>query len=162
MIEIIKAGKKPGDRLVTATCRNCETEFRFKASEAQMSLDPRDGGVFMIKCPTCNLDVWIAASLATGGSPMTTPSEKLAREAAEQIGMPAVMKIAAEPIIAKAILLAEAPLREEIERLTRERDEAYERAAKIADDAAETERKKGRYLAASVAAAIRKLKDQKP
>ena len=86
-----------------------------------------------------------------------------AKDAAEKVGrlfagMPGIMGMAvaeaAEPIIKAAIDAATAPLREEIERLKLARDEAYERAAKVAASAAEIERVVGRKACAELVFAI--------
>lgn len=60
MVEIIKAGKKPEDKVITTTCKHCATKFRFKVSEARMSFDQRDGDALVIKCPLCSQSVWIS------------------------------------------------------------------------------------------------------
>jgi len=60
MVEIIKEGKKPSDKSYEAKCRECETTFRFKRSEAGYVSDQRDGDALVIACPLCNARVWQA------------------------------------------------------------------------------------------------------
>ena len=78
-----------------------------------------------------------------------------AKDAAEKIGqlfpgMPSIVGRAVQ----SAIDAATAPLREEIERLKLARDEAYERAARVAASAAEIERVVGRKDCAELAFVI--------
>lgn len=53
MVEIIKQGQLPGDKIKRCTCRTCSTEFVFKVSEAKYNSDQRDGDFLSIPCPLC-------------------------------------------------------------------------------------------------------------
>lgn len=61
-MEIIKAGKLPGQRTYTTTCGNCGCRFKFKASEAKFESDQREGDALVVKCPTrkCGEKIWVA------------------------------------------------------------------------------------------------------
>lgn len=61
MVEIIREGSLPGDREHTTDCRNCQTKFRFKRSEAKFTPDQRDGDALVIDCPLCGQSAWVAA-----------------------------------------------------------------------------------------------------
>lgn len=61
-MKIIKSGKVKKPKEVTTTC-NCGCKFRFAASEAKFKADWRDGDAYVIKCPECKTENWIAASL---------------------------------------------------------------------------------------------------
>lgn len=51
MVEITKKGKLPSEKVYTASCRNCHTQFKFKQGEAEMVYDQRDGNYLKITCP---------------------------------------------------------------------------------------------------------------
>lgn len=59
MVEIIRRGVIPGERVREATCPNCKTLFSFKEMEAEYSSDQRDGDSFKIACPVCSRACWI-------------------------------------------------------------------------------------------------------
>jgi hypothetical protein len=61
MVEIIRLGTLPGSREHTTTCRNCDTQFSFKQSEARFMADPRDGDFWEIDCPLCKTNCTAAA-----------------------------------------------------------------------------------------------------
>jgi hypothetical protein len=53
-MEIIKRGKIPGDQVMTATCKGCGSELRFRQSEGTELHDPRERGVCVqVECPVC-------------------------------------------------------------------------------------------------------------
>lgn len=52
-MRIIKEGKPPKEKLLTATCRNCKTEIEFAMKEASYISDQRDGDFVSINCPIC-------------------------------------------------------------------------------------------------------------
>lgn len=56
MVDIIKLGVVPGDRQHETTCRNCDTQFRFKEAEARFQRDQRDGDFWEIDCPLCRIN----------------------------------------------------------------------------------------------------------
>lgn len=58
MVEIIERGMKPSEKVYVAKCRECETRFSFKRSEASFVADQRDGDALVIDCPTCGAKVW--------------------------------------------------------------------------------------------------------
>lgn len=61
-MKIIKSGiKKPKE--VAVRCHTCGCEFRFAASEAKLVPDSRDGDAYVIECPECKSENWVAASL---------------------------------------------------------------------------------------------------
>jgi hypothetical protein len=53
-LKIIKRGTIPADRAYRVTCRNCETEFEFLRSEAELVPDQRDGDYLTSDCPMCH------------------------------------------------------------------------------------------------------------
>ncbi len=55
MVEIIKQGVNPADRLYVAECLYCGTVFSFTAAEAQHVTDQRDGDYLKIRCPHCQV-----------------------------------------------------------------------------------------------------------
>jgi hypothetical protein len=61
-MKILKSviGKKPKEVAVKCCC-GCE--FQFAASEARFVPDWRDGNAYVIRCPECHTDNWVAASL---------------------------------------------------------------------------------------------------
>jgi hypothetical protein len=59
MVEIIKRGEIPGERVRECTCNRCQTIFSFKEFEAQYSSDQRDGDALKIACPVCNQPCWV-------------------------------------------------------------------------------------------------------
>jgi len=56
-MKIIERGTDPDKRWITTTCVNCLTKFKFKAKEATLVHDQRDGDYFEIKCPLCKKSV---------------------------------------------------------------------------------------------------------
>ena len=63
MVEVIAKGKTARDPNITATCGSCNARLCFRKSEARFEADQRDGDVYVIRCPVCRRDVWIAASV---------------------------------------------------------------------------------------------------
>lgn len=63
MAEILKRGVLPKDKTFDLTCRKCNSEIRFKGSEAASSItDPRDGKrTLFFKCPVCDNQIAGAA-----------------------------------------------------------------------------------------------------
>lgn len=61
MVEIIKRGELPGEKVYTTTCTHCKTQFKFKQKEARLSSDQRDGDAMRIRCPLegCNTECWV-------------------------------------------------------------------------------------------------------
>lgn len=60
VVQIIERGHKPSDKDHTARCRECETKFTFKRSEASFVPDQRDGDALVINCPLCGVKIWHA------------------------------------------------------------------------------------------------------
>jgi RNase P subunit RPR2 len=54
MVEVLQRGQKPSERTYTATCRTCNSQLRFKASEAKVTFDQRDGDFVSVECPVCS------------------------------------------------------------------------------------------------------------
>ena len=44
-------------------CRGCRAVVRCRASELRFESDPRDGNAYVMICPLCKHETWIAASL---------------------------------------------------------------------------------------------------
>jgi len=59
-MRVIRQGTPRADRLYKATCRECDCEFEFQASEARFHPDQRDGDFLSIPCPTCHIVVNVA------------------------------------------------------------------------------------------------------
>lgn len=62
-MEIIETGKLPEKKVYTVRCPSCNTKFKFKQEEGNITFDQRDGNYIAITCPlegcgksvTCNL-----------------------------------------------------------------------------------------------------------
>jgi hypothetical protein len=67
VVEIIRKGELPGEKIYETTCTNCKTRFRFKKKEARFSSDQRDGNALIIRCPLegCNNDCWVTTNEQT-------------------------------------------------------------------------------------------------
>jgi RNase P subunit RPR2 len=62
-MKIIQSGKSKEPKEVTATCRGCGCKFSFAAHEAELVSDQRDGDAYVVECPECDYNNWIAATL---------------------------------------------------------------------------------------------------
>jgi len=51
VVEIIRKGQLPSEKVYEASCGHCHTRFRFKQGEADYNSDPRDGDYLSIRCP---------------------------------------------------------------------------------------------------------------
>ena len=60
-MKIIKSGKDKTSKEVQTKC-NCGCVFQFAASEAKFQADWRDGDAYIVKCPECKSENWVAAS----------------------------------------------------------------------------------------------------
>jgi ribosomal protein S27E len=56
-MEIIKRGVIPEERVYYAKCGYCESELRFRRSEAKYVSDQRDGDYLVVKCPVCSKSI---------------------------------------------------------------------------------------------------------
>ncbi len=65
MVEIIRKGSLPEERVHKATCNNCDTLFSFKESEAAQSYDQRDGRTFSISCSLCKQICYVPSEKVT-------------------------------------------------------------------------------------------------
>jgi RNase P subunit RPR2 len=54
MVVVLQVGQKPSERIYTAMCRSCDSQLRFKASEAKTTFDQRDGDFVSVECPVCS------------------------------------------------------------------------------------------------------------
>lgn len=61
-MKIIKSGKTKKPKELTTDC-NCGCKFRFAQNEAKFVSDQREGDAYVVKCPECSREKWIAASL---------------------------------------------------------------------------------------------------
>jgi hypothetical protein len=52
-MRIIKEGQIPTEKLYEGTCGYCATVFEFKAGEATLVSDQRNGDCLTIGCPKC-------------------------------------------------------------------------------------------------------------
>jgi RNase P subunit RPR2 len=64
MVQVIKRGCKPSEKIVDATCKTCESVLRFTVGEAKVVADQRDGDYLSVTCPVCSSDVTAAANTA--------------------------------------------------------------------------------------------------
>jgi RNase P subunit RPR2 len=62
-MKILRSSKGKKEKQVTTECRKCDCKFRFAASEAKFVGDRRDGDAYVVRCPECKYENWIAASL---------------------------------------------------------------------------------------------------
>jgi endogenous inhibitor of DNA gyrase (YacG/DUF329 family) len=53
MIEVIKQGSLPTERIHTGTCHYCKSELRWKAKDGTDKFCQRDGSWNEVKCPLC-------------------------------------------------------------------------------------------------------------
>lgn len=64
MVEILKRGDRAGnDVQFDFECVRCGSSLRAKKSEAKVIPYDRDGAAYVIKCPVCSNECWIAASM---------------------------------------------------------------------------------------------------
>ncbi len=56
-VEVLRRGALPSDKTYEATCRNCESLFRFARKDARMQYDQKDGDYLCIACPVCGAAV---------------------------------------------------------------------------------------------------------
>ncbi len=56
-MKIIKEGKLPDNKILTATCANCKTEIEFTVGESRRTFDQRDGDYVTVTCPLCGCDI---------------------------------------------------------------------------------------------------------
>jgi hypothetical protein len=57
MVEIIRRGTPPSERVYTGSCYSCRTEVRFKQHEARSSQDQREPGYY-VECPVCRVSIF--------------------------------------------------------------------------------------------------------
>lgn len=58
-MKIIKQGIKPSERIHNGQCNNCGTKVECKEHEAKYQSDWRDGGYYIVKCPTCGYMIYV-------------------------------------------------------------------------------------------------------
>jgi hypothetical protein len=63
MFEVIRRGATAKSPNVSVTCNHCSVRLRFRKSEARFEADQRDGNAYVIRCPACRRDVWVAESV---------------------------------------------------------------------------------------------------
>jgi len=61
-MKIIRSGKNRKPKSHTVTCQ-CGCKFSFTAADARWVSDQRDGDAYVVKCPECKTERWVAASL---------------------------------------------------------------------------------------------------
>ena len=61
-MRIIKSGKNKPPKEHRTDCR-CGCSFLFTAADAKFVADSRDGDAYMVKCPECKEEHWVAAHL---------------------------------------------------------------------------------------------------
>lgn len=59
LVEVLKRGESPGNRVYEVTCRVCHSELRFKEFEGEYHRDQRDGDFLSIQCPVCKRPVTV-------------------------------------------------------------------------------------------------------
>lgn len=69
-MRVLKWGKREKDpENIPCTCMACQCQFVFRASEARVVEDSRDGDYFRVACPACeclnSVDCRLAGSAAT-------------------------------------------------------------------------------------------------
>lgn len=57
MVDVLRRGELPEEKIKIVTCTDCKSELRFKISEAKIVSDPRDGNFYVIDCPICSSQV---------------------------------------------------------------------------------------------------------
>lgn len=57
MIEVIRRGRLPTERSCRGTCAYCHEVVKFLVSDAMVVSD-RDGTAYVVKCPTCQNNIW--------------------------------------------------------------------------------------------------------
>ena len=61
-MKIIKSAKDKKPEEVQTEC-TCGCVFQFASTEAKFKADWRDGDAYIVKCPECKTENWVAASL---------------------------------------------------------------------------------------------------
>lgn len=61
-MKIIKSGKNKKPKEVRVKCA-CDCVFQFGTHEAKFKADWREGDAYVVKCPECKEENWVAASL---------------------------------------------------------------------------------------------------
>jgi RNase P subunit RPR2 len=56
-VEVVRRGQVPSERIHEVTCRNCNSDLRFRESVAHRVFDQRDGDYFEVPCPVCGATV---------------------------------------------------------------------------------------------------------
>lgn len=59
-MRIITPGTKPDQKVYRGQCQYCDCVFEFERKEARSVDDQRDGAALVIKCPTCEHELWLA------------------------------------------------------------------------------------------------------
>ena len=59
-MKIVSRGTPPELQEYTVTCGKCRSVLEFLKKEAQVKID-RNESVYVLKCPVCTNDIWIAS-----------------------------------------------------------------------------------------------------
>lgn len=59
-MKIVSRGTPPELQEYTTTCIKCKSVLEFLKKEAQVKID-RNESVYVLKCPVCTNDIWIAS-----------------------------------------------------------------------------------------------------
>ena len=65
VIEILKRGTPPQDKLATVNCGRCKSTLRLARRDGELILDQREGDAVKIACPVCQSEIWVATGLFT-------------------------------------------------------------------------------------------------
>lgn len=59
-MKVISRGTPPELQTYTTSCGKCHSVLEFQKNEAQVKVD-RNETVYMLNCPVCRNDIWIAS-----------------------------------------------------------------------------------------------------
>jgi len=57
-MKIISQGIRPEDRVCQGRCNGCRNVDEYTVGEARVQTDQREGNFYVVKCPTCQGDVY--------------------------------------------------------------------------------------------------------
>lgn len=62
-MKILRSGTTKKIKSTTIECIHCDCKFSFTKDEAEYISDQRDGNAYIVKCPECNRENWVDASI---------------------------------------------------------------------------------------------------
>lgn len=59
-MKILFKGTTLDDIPIQADCKKCMSRIEFTIGEARDVSDPRDGNAWVVDCPVCKAEIWVA------------------------------------------------------------------------------------------------------